>query len=47
MKYRLGDLRVECHPTSWAAPNAMLIGKVRLQRAPACGSARCCAATTS
>ena len=31
MKYRLGDLRVESHPTSWAAPNAMLIGKVRLQ----------------
>ena len=31
MKYRLGDLRVESHPTSWAAPNATLIGKVRLQ----------------
>ena len=31
MKYRLGDLRVESHATSWAAPNAMLIGKVRLQ----------------
>ncbi|QCI14371.1 gamma carbonic anhydrase family protein [Pseudomonas putida] len=31
MKYRLGDLRVETHPTSWAAPTATLIGKVRLQ----------------
>jgi len=31
MKYRLGDHRAECHPTSWAAPNATLIGKVRLQ----------------
>lgn len=31
MKYRLGDLRVEAHPQSWAAPTATLIGKVRLQ----------------
>lgn len=31
MKYRLGDLRVESHPTSWVAPNATLIGSVRLQ----------------
>ncbi|MGX1125412.1 gamma carbonic anhydrase family protein [Pseudomonas sp. HLS-6 TE3448] len=31
MKYRLGDLRVETHPQSWAAPTATLIGKVRLQ----------------
>ncbi|MEW9681789.1 gamma carbonic anhydrase family protein [Pseudomonas sp. TE50-2] len=31
MKYRLGDLRVETHPESWAAPTATLIGKVRLQ----------------
>ncbi|HDS1698134.1 MULTISPECIES: gamma carbonic anhydrase family protein [Pseudomonas] len=31
MKYRLGDLRVESHPTSWTAPNATLIGSVRLQ----------------
>ena len=31
MKYRLGDLRVESHPTRWAAPNATLIGSVRLQ----------------
>ncbi|MGE6566332.1 gamma carbonic anhydrase family protein [Pseudomonas hunanensis] len=31
MKYRLGDLRVESHPTSWTAPNATLIGTVRLQ----------------
>ena len=30
MKYRLGDLRVETHPQSWVAPNATLIGKVRL-----------------
>ncbi|CRI55607.1 gamma carbonic anhydrase family protein [Pseudomonas sp. CCOS 191] len=30
MKYRLGDLRVETHPESWAAPTATLIGKVRL-----------------
>ncbi|MCU1721431.1 gamma carbonic anhydrase family protein [Pseudomonas sp. 5P_5.1_Bac1] len=31
MKYRLGDFRVETHPQSWVAPNATLIGKVRLQ----------------
>ena len=31
MKYRLGDMRVETHPSSWAAPTATLIGKVRLQ----------------
>ncbi|CAM3737950.1 hypothetical protein CCOS865_04540 [Pseudomonas reidholzensis] len=31
MKYRLGDMRVETHPSSWVAPNATLIGKVRLQ----------------
>jgi len=31
MKYRLGDLHVETHPRSWAAPTATLIGKVRLQ----------------
>lgn len=31
MKYRLGDLRVESHPTSWTAPSATLIGSVRLQ----------------
>ena len=31
MKYRLGELRVECHPTSWVAPNATVIGNVRLQ----------------
>lgn len=31
MKYRLGDFAVETHPQSWAAPNATLIGKVRLQ----------------
>lgn len=31
MKYRLGDSRVETHPDSWAAPNATLVGNVRLQ----------------
>ena len=31
MKYRLGDLRVETHPQSWIAPNATVIGRVRLQ----------------
>jgi len=31
MNERLGDLRVATHPTSWAAPNATLIGNVRLQ----------------
>ena len=31
MKYRLGDLRVDTHPSSWTAPGAILIGKVRLQ----------------
>ena len=30
MKYRLGDARVETHPASWIAPNAAVIGKVRL-----------------
>ncbi|WP_397449541.1 gamma carbonic anhydrase family protein [Pseudomonas sp. NA-150] len=30
MKYRLGDSRVETHPQSWVAPNATLIGKVKL-----------------
>ncbi|MCM2331707.1 Carbonic anhydrase or acetyltransferase, isoleucine patch superfamily [Geopseudomonas sagittaria] len=30
MKYRLGDARVEAHPDSWVAPDASLIGKVRL-----------------
>lgn len=31
MKYRLGDSLVEIHPASWTAPNATLIGKVRLE----------------
>ena len=31
MNYRLGNLRVDAHPTSWTAPTATLIGKVRLQ----------------
>lgn len=31
MKYRLGDARVETDPQSWVAPNATLIGKVKLE----------------
>ncbi|WP_426141225.1 gamma carbonic anhydrase family protein [Pseudomonas sp. DWP3-1-2] len=31
MKYRLGDSRVETDPESWVAPNAVLIGKVKLE----------------
>ncbi|MBS7663554.1 gamma carbonic anhydrase family protein [Pseudomonas lalucatii] len=31
MKYRLGHAQVETHPDSWAAPNATLVGKVRLE----------------
>lgn len=31
MKYRLGDSFVETHSESWTAPNATLIGKVRLE----------------
>ena len=31
MKYRLGDARVETHPNSWVAPNATLVGKVKLE----------------
>ncbi|WP_222909206.1 gamma carbonic anhydrase family protein [Pseudomonas sp. DNDY-54] len=30
MKYRLGDSRVEAHPQTWVAPNATLVGKIRL-----------------
>jgi carbonic anhydrase/acetyltransferase-like protein (isoleucine patch superfamily) len=30
MKYRLGDLGVDAHPTSWVAPTATVIGKVHL-----------------
>jgi carbonic anhydrase/acetyltransferase-like protein (isoleucine patch superfamily) len=30
VKYRLGDSRVETHPQSWVAPNATLVGKIRL-----------------
>lgn len=30
MKYRLGNTRVGQHPQSWIAPNATVIGKVRL-----------------
>jgi len=30
MKYRLGDLSVDAHPTSWVAPTATVIGKVHL-----------------
>lgn len=31
MKYRLGDAFVEAHPQSWVAPNATLVGKIRLE----------------
>lgn len=31
MKYRLGQSRVEAHPDSWVAPNATLVGKVKLE----------------
>lgn len=31
MQYRLGDARVETHPDSWVAPNATLVGKVKLE----------------
>lgn len=31
VKYRLGEAQVEAHPESWIAPNATLIGKVRLE----------------
>jgi carbonic anhydrase/acetyltransferase-like protein (isoleucine patch superfamily) len=31
MKYRLGDALVESHPESWVAPNAVLVGKVKLE----------------
>lgn len=31
MKYRLGDARVDAHPESWAAPDASVIGKVKLE----------------
>lgn len=31
MKYRLGDARVEADPQSWIAPNACLVGKIRLE----------------
>ena len=45
MKYRLGDARVETHPNSWVAPNATLVGKVKLEEGATSGSTRCCAAT--
>ncbi|TLX54643.1 gamma carbonic anhydrase family protein [Stutzerimonas nosocomialis] len=31
MKYRLGDSRVDADPQSWVAPNATLVGKIRLE----------------
>jgi len=31
MKYRLGQSQVDTHPDSWVAPNATLVGKVRLE----------------
>jgi len=30
VKYRLGESRVEADPQSWVAPNATLVGKIRL-----------------
>lgn len=30
MKYRLGESRVESHSQSWVAPNATLVGNIRL-----------------
>jgi len=32
VNYRLGEFRVEADPESWIAPNATLVGKVRLER---------------
>ncbi len=32
MKYRLGQSSVETHPESWIAPNAAVVGKVRLDK---------------
>ncbi len=31
MKYRLGSFSVDAHPESWVAPNATLVGKVKLE----------------
>jgi carbonic anhydrase/acetyltransferase-like protein (isoleucine patch superfamily) len=31
MKYRLGQSHVEAHPQSWVAPNATLVGNVKLE----------------
>jgi len=31
MKYRLGSSQVEAHADSWVAPNATLVGKVKLE----------------
>lgn len=31
MKYRLGQSAVDVHPESWAAPNATLVGKIKLE----------------
>lgn len=31
MKYRLGQSHVDAHPDSWIAPNATLVGKVKLE----------------
>ena len=31
MKYRLGETQVDADPQSWVAPNATVIGKVRLE----------------
>jgi len=31
VKYRLSEVRADCHPQSWTAPDAALIGKVKLE----------------
>ncbi|WP_183165101.1 DapH/DapD/GlmU-related protein [Azomonas macrocytogenes] len=31
MQYRLGEFFIESHPQSWIAPNATLVGKVKLE----------------
>ena len=47
MKYSLGDSLVETHPESWTAPNATLIGKVRLEEGASVWLTPCCAVITS
>ena len=47
MKYRLGDSLVETHPQSWVAPNATLVGKIRLDAGANVCLVPCCVVTTS